>query len=362
MPYTSTPGDGLSSSEEDEEAALGTRRRLRFGEVYIGKPQAGKRISLPDMGATLSQTKMSKERRMGHGSSMGKLEETLAQMQDSHARRIREMEERLHHGGSESCELDDLLTLTNGRQGPESAAARKEQAPALAQTDRLTNEHFTRLRNKTNRAIENSFAALYDIARSNAAAGECTTLRNGKQVPKEPAIRRQVMEKNSMPEKKEDDDPEVANEESEGEGDPVSMNPIVVKNGRDQYTPWSFMDMVGLAGRLPDLTEGAGKWITALEESTGGIRLALGDMKALLMHVVGKHVTDGIFQQTGLSHLRDGHVADYVGFNGHRTKVWGELRRLYPDKLDPSKLEGEELKEGAGMAAHSEQVPPHVFR
>ncbi|KAJ8366345.1 hypothetical protein AAFF_G00361130 [Aldrovandia affinis] len=202
MPYTSTPGDGLSSSEEDEEAALGTRRRLRFGEVYIGKPQAGKRISLPDMGATLSQTKVSKEGRMGHGSSMGKLEETLARVQDSHARRIREMEERLHHSGSESCELDDLMTLTNGRQGPESAAARKEQAPALAQTDRLTNEHFTRLRNKTNRAIENSFAALYDIARSNAAPGECTTLRNGKQVPKEPAIRRQVMEKNSMPEKK----------------------------------------------------------------------------------------------------------------------------------------------------------------
>ncbi|KAJ8371720.1 hypothetical protein AAFF_G00302970 [Aldrovandia affinis] len=50
-------GDGLSSSEEEEEAALGTRRRLMFGEVYIGKPQAGKRISLPDMGATLSQTK-----------------------------------------------------------------------------------------------------------------------------------------------------------------------------------------------------------------------------------------------------------------------------------------------------------------
>ncbi|KAJ8361919.1 hypothetical protein AAFF_G00412360 [Aldrovandia affinis] len=53
--------DGLSSSEEDEEAALGTRRRLVFGEVYIGKPRAGKRISLPDMGATLSQTKVSKE-------------------------------------------------------------------------------------------------------------------------------------------------------------------------------------------------------------------------------------------------------------------------------------------------------------
>lgn len=47
-----------------------------------------------------------------------------------------------------------------------------------------------------------------------------------------------------------------------------------------------------MAGRLPEITEGANKWIVAKEESTTGVRLALGDIKVLLMHIVGKHVTE----------------------------------------------------------------------
>ncbi|KAJ8411944.1 hypothetical protein AAFF_G00142110 [Aldrovandia affinis] len=193
------------------------------------------------------------------------------------------------------------------------------------------------------------------------------TLKNGRQVPKRQAARKQVVKENDEPEREENSKPEVEgnnepeheaeHEEGEYEEDLVGVNPIVVKGGRNQYTPWSFMDMVGLASRLPDLTEGAGKWITALEESTGGIRLALGDMKSLLMHVVGKHVTDDVFQKTGLSHLNGGHRAVYVGFNGFRNKVWVELRRLYLDKLDPSKLEGEELKEGERTTGRDSDTP-----
>ena len=55
------------------------------------------------------------------------------------------------------------------------------------------------------------------------------------------------------------------------------------------YVPWSFMDMIGLAGRLPTLTDGANKWIIALEESTAGETLALGDIQALLMHTAKKN-------------------------------------------------------------------------
>ncbi|KAJ8411114.1 hypothetical protein AAFF_G00181490 [Aldrovandia affinis] len=47
--------------------------------------------------------------------------------------------------------------------------------------------------------------------------------------------------------------------------------------------------------------------------------------------------------------LTGGYAADHVGFNGFRTRVWAEIRRLYPDKLDPSKLEGEQLKEGESV-------------
>lgn len=38
-------------------------------------------------------------------------------------------------------------------------------------------------------------------------------------------------------------------------------------------------------------------------------------------------------------------MADGIGFSGHRTRVWAELRRLYPEKMDPSKLDGERLKD-----------------
>lgn len=61
------------------------------------------------------------------------------------------------------------------------------------------------------------------------------------------------------------------------------------------------MDTVGLAQRLPELTAGANKWIQAVEDSTGGFKLALGDIEALLMHLAGKHITEEILDAVGLN-------------------------------------------------------------
>ncbi len=74
-------------------------------------------------------------------------------------------------------------------------------------------------------------------------------------------------------------DDEAINEDID---EPAAQCPLVTKAiRRTQYEPWSFTDMVGLAGRLPDLTEGAGKWLTKFKESTAGQQLALGDIKAI---------------------------------------------------------------------------------
>ena len=128
---------------------------------------------------------------------------------------------------------------------------------------------------------------------------------------------------------------------------PATLCPLITKaQGQTQYVPWSFMDMVGLASRLPDLHEGANKWITALEESTAGVKLALGDIKALLMHIAGKHITEEILLAAQLPTLVAGNRADDVGFGGFRNQVWAELRKQYPEKMDPSKLDGEALKDG----------------
>ncbi|KAI3352182.1 hypothetical protein L3Q82_020998 [Scortum barcoo] len=98
--------------------------------------------------------------------------------------------------------------------------------------------------------------------------------------------------------------------------DPVhSMCPIMTKsNGQRQYVPWSFCDMIRHADRLPDLTEGANKWITALEESTAGITLALGDIKG----TAHAHYRKTLYRRN--PSLIGGNTADPVGFNGHRNQ------------------------------------------
>lgn len=123
--------------------------------------------------------------------------------------------------------------------------------------------------------------------------------------------------------------------------------PLVTKDQHNipQYIPWSFCDMVGLAGRLPDLNKGTTKWITVLEENTVGVTLALGDIKAMLMHEIGKSTTEEIFQGAQLNAAVKGNTGDGVGFNGHCNNMWADLRKQSPEKMDPSILEGEKLKE-----------------
>lgn len=72
--------------------------------------------------------------------------------------------------------------------------------------------------------------------------------------------------------------------------------------------------------------------------------LALGDIKALLMHIISKHTAEEIFAGAGLLALIEGNTMDHSTFNPHRNRIWAELRKHFPEKMDPSKLEGETLK------------------
>ncbi|KAL7379521.1 hypothetical protein ABVT39_000682 [Epinephelus coioides] len=132
---------------------------------------------------------------------------------------------------------------------------------------------------------------------------------------------------------------DLSDEEREG-----SMCPIITKTGgRKQYEPWPFMDMIGLAERLPVLTDGADKWIMALEETTAGIQLAAGDIKAILTYVAGKQTTKEIFTESHLGTAIGTNVHDGVSFGDYHSRVWQQLRAHYPAKRDPSKLEGETM-------------------
>ncbi|KAL7403078.1 hypothetical protein ABVT39_024070 [Epinephelus coioides] len=116
------------------------------------------------------------------------------------------------------------------------------------------------------------------------------------------------------------------------------MCPLVTRaSGRTQYEPWPFMDMIDLAECLPVLTDGAGKWIMALEETTAGIRLVLGDIKALLTYVAGKQTTQEMFNEALLGLAVTSNAYDDEDFGTHCNRVWQQLRKQYPEKRDPHK-------------------------
>lgn len=79
--------------------------------------------------------------------------------------------------------------------------------------------------------------------------------------------------------------------DDDGDDEPSSFLRITTTSGLQQFEPWSSCDMTGL-------TDGANKWITALEEGTAKVTLASEDSKALNIHVMG-----GILLNTHLGRL-----------------------------------------------------------
>jgi hypothetical protein len=121
--------------------------------------------------------------------------------------------------------------------------------------------------------------------------------------------------------------------------------PILIKQGHAQYIPWAGQDLDSLVSRLPDIHEGAGKWIRTVEEETTGKLLALGDIKALLAKCLGASKMNDILKQSGLLHAVDRPEADGISFDKHRHDIWRVLRAEYPMQTDPSCLKGEPMGE-----------------
>ncbi|KAF5894257.1 uncharacterized protein DAT39_016022, partial [Clarias magur] len=103
--------------------------------------------------------------------------------------------------------------------------------------------------------------------------------------------------------------------------------------------------MTGLANQLPDLCNGAPKWITQLEEKTTGHLMGIGDVKAILAQTIGKVKTTEILNKAGLKAATGQNTGNRLVFGQFRNKVWNALRKAYPTKMDPGKLESVTLKE-----------------
>ena len=64
------------------------------------------------------------------------------------------------------------------------------------------------------------------------------------------------------------------------------------------------------------------------------------------MHRAGKNIAEEILEDAQLGMVARGNSADDASFGPHRGKVWEQLRKHFPEKMDPSRLEGEMLGEG----------------
>ncbi len=119
--------------------------------------------------------------------------------------------------------------------------------------------------------------------------------------------------------------------------------PILIKGAQGQYVPWASQNLEGLVTRLPDIHEGAGKWIKVFEEETMGKLLAVGDIKALLAKTMGGAKMEEILQASNLNRAVDSHYMDGNVCDAYRPAVWQALRAKYPIRLDPKSLKGEQL-------------------
>ncbi len=121
--------------------------------------------------------------------------------------------------------------------------------------------------------------------------------------------------------------------------------PILIKHGYAQYIPWAGQDLDTLVSRLPDIHEGAGKWIRTFEEETVGNLLALGDIKALLAKCLGASKMNDILKQSSLLQAVDRPQEDGISFDKHGHNIWMTLRAEYPMQTDPGFLKGEPMEE-----------------
>lgn len=116
--------------------------------------------------------------------------------------------------------------------------------------------------------------------------------------------------------------------------------PILVKGEQIQYVPWGSQDLAGIVARLPNINDGASKWIRTFEEQMMGKMVAVGDLKALWARVLRISKMESILNEGGLGQLLNEH-SDGLVFDSYRQRTWEALRNEYPTRIDPKNLKGQ---------------------
>ncbi|XP_042176397.1 uncharacterized protein LOC121846350 [Oncorhynchus tshawytscha] len=119
----------------------------------------------------------------------------------------------------------------------------------------------------------------------------------------------------------------------------------------EEYQPWKMTDLTTLMEQLPSLHGGASAWLLQLQTLTSGLRLCLGDMKALLARATDHTTMMALMRDTDLA---TGPAA--LGLERFRTQLWAELRRAYPTERNHSTLSSFTINPGEQPAAYLDRA------
>jgi len=137
--------------------------------------------------------------------------------------------------------------------------------------------------------------------------------------------------------------------------DSKSQCPIIIKGGNLQYIPWAGRDLPNLIDDLPNIMDGAGRWIRQLEAGMMGKKMALGDLKALITKVLGMDKMIETLRAAGIPEAAHDPDVDGAPMDQYRGEIWRALRNMYPNRVGIKTLRGEPLGDEENPAAYVER-------
>lgn len=119
----------------------------------------------------------------------------------------------------------------------------------------------------------------------------------------------------------------------------------------EEYQPWKMTDLTTLMEQLPSLHGGASAWLLQLQTLTSGLRLCLGDMKALLARATDHGTMTSLIKEADLKH-----VLPTAPLGDIRQALWEVLRRTYPTERNHATLSSFTITPGEQPAAYLDRA------
>ncbi|XP_055779242.1 uncharacterized protein LOC129855516 isoform X1 [Salvelinus fontinalis] len=121
--------------------------------------------------------------------------------------------------------------------------------------------------------------------------------------------------------------------------------------GHEEYQPWKITDLTTLMGQLPSLHGGASAWLLQLQTLTSGLRLCLGDIRALLARATDHTTMSALIREADLAT-----APAALAQEDFRAELWAVLRRAYPTERNHATLSSFTINPGEQPAAYLDRA------